>query len=85
MQIANSQTDSPAPADTLDARGLNCPMPVIRTRKSLAGIATGQVLRVIATDPGSVADIAAFCKQTGNALIASGERDGAFHFDIRKS
>ena len=68
----------------LDARGLNCPLPILRTKKSLAGLAGGQVLKVIATDPGSVRDMQAFANQTGNALTASTEADGEFVFYLRK-
>ena len=52
----------------LDARGLNCPLPILRAKKALAELQSGQVLRVISTDPGSVKDFAAFAKQTGNEL-----------------
>lgn len=68
----------------LDARGLNCPLPILRTKKTLAEIAAGQVLKVIATDPGSVKDMQAFAKQTGNELVATAEAGGAFEFYLRK-
>lgn len=68
----------------LDARGLNCPLPILRTKKSLAALAAGQVLKVVATDPGSVKDMQAFANQTGNVLTASGETDGEFVFYLRK-
>ena len=55
-----------------DASGLACPMPIVKTKKSLADMASGQVLRVIATDPGSVCDMEAFAEQTGNTLLSSG-------------
>jgi len=57
----------------LDARGLNCPLPILRTKKALGELQSGQVLRVIATDPGSVKDFAAFCKQTGNELLSQAD------------
>lgn len=69
---------------SLDARGLNCPLPILRTRKAISGLASGDVLEVAATDPGSVKDIDAFCRQTGHALVASDQADGAFRFLIRK-
>ena len=69
----------------LDARGLNCPLPILRTKKAIHELATGQVLQVISTDPGSVADFASFCTQTGNALLSSREAGGAFEFQIRKA
>jgi tRNA 2-thiouridine synthesizing protein A len=68
----------------LDARGLNCPLPILRTKKTLNEMASGEVLRVIATDPGSVKDFAAFAKQTGNELLSSTEGNGEFTFFIRK-
>lgn len=68
----------------LDASGLNCPLPILRAKKILNTMATGQVLHVIATDPGSVKDFEAFAKQTGNELIESREEGGKFHYLIRK-
>lgn len=68
----------------LDARGLNCPLPILRTKKTLNEMASGEVLRVIATDPGSVKDFAAFAKQTGNELLSSTEAGGEFTFFIKK-
>lgn len=68
----------------LDASGMNCPLPILKTRKALSGMATGETLRVLATDPGSMADIAAFCAQTGHALLSSAEEDGRFVYSIRK-
>ncbi len=68
----------------LDARGLNCPLPILRTKKSLNDMIPGQVLRVVATDPGSVRDFQAFAKQTGNQLLTSTERNGEFLFLMRK-
>ena len=68
----------------LDARGLNCPLPILRTKKSLAELSAGQTLRVAATDPGSVKDMQAFAKQTGNDLLAAQEGSGEFVFFIRK-
>ena len=69
----------------LDATGLNCPLPILRAKKSLAGLQAGQVLHIIATDPGSVKDFEAFSKQTGNSLLESREEGGKFHFLIKKS
>lgn len=68
----------------LDARGLNCPLPILRTKKSLNDMIPGQVLRVVATDPGSVRDFQAFSKQTGNQLLSSTEHGGEFRFLMRK-
>lgn len=69
----------------LDACGLNCPLPILRAKKSLAGLASGQVLRIIATDPGAVKDFEAFSKQTGNPLLESTEQDGKFYFRLQKA
>ncbi|OGA17309.1 MAG: preprotein translocase subunit TatC [Betaproteobacteria bacterium RIFCSPLOWO2_12_FULL_63_13] len=68
----------------LDARGLNCPLPILRAKKALGEIQSGQVLRVIATDPGSVKDFAAFCKQTGHALLSQSQSDKEFTFFMQK-
>ena len=69
----------------LDARGLNCPLPILRAKKSINELTSGKVLRVLATDPGSVKDFEAFCKQTGNTLVSSGQNSGAFEFFIKKA
>lgn len=69
----------------LDARGLNCPLPILRTKKSLAGLQSGQTLKVVATDPGSLKDMVAFCTQTGNTLLSSQQSGGDFEFLIRKA
>lgn len=68
----------------LDARGLNCPLPILRTKKALTDMASGQVLRIMATDPGALKDFQAFCKQTGNALLSSDTRDNEFIFFMQK-
>lgn len=69
---------------TLDTRGMNCPLPILRTKKTLSAMGAGEVLAVTATDPGSLKDMQAFCKQTGNELIASSANQGEFEFLIRK-
>lgn len=71
-------------AQTLDARGLNCPLPILRTRKSLSAMDSGETLEVLATDPGSLKDIASFCEQTGHELLSTGEADDSYRFLIRK-
>jgi tRNA 2-thiouridine synthesizing protein A len=68
----------------LDARGLNCPLPILRTKKSLNEMISGQILRVLATDPGSVRDFQAFSRQTGHELLASRAEDGQFVFVLKK-
>jgi len=69
----------------LDASGLNCPLPILRAKKSLAAMGAGEVLHIIATDPGSVKDFEAFAKQTGNELVESREDSGKFYFLMKKS
>lgn len=68
----------------LDVRGLNCPLPILRAKKALADLGSGQVLRVLATDPGSVKDFQAFAKQTGNQLLSHAEDDKVFTFFMKK-
>lgn len=71
-------------AQQLDARGLNCPLPILRAKKALNGLQQGEVLSVRATDPGSVKDFDAFCKQTGNELVSSEQTGDEYVFQIRK-
>ncbi len=68
----------------LDAKGLNCPLPILRAKKALAEMSSGQVLRIMATDPGSVKDFAAFSKQTGNELLSTAEHGKEFEFFIKR-
>lgn len=68
----------------LDARGLNCPLPILRAKKSLTDMQSGQVLRILATDPGSVKDFQAFAKQTGNELLSSNEENKEFTFFMKR-
>lgn len=68
----------------LDARGLNCPLPILRSKKALGEISAGQVLKIIATDPGAIKDFQAFAKQTGNELLSSAEAGGEYTFYMKK-
>lgn len=68
----------------LDARGLNCPLPILKAKKALAEMTTGQILRVLATDPGSVRDFQAFARQTGNELVDQSENDKEFTFFMKR-
>ena len=63
----------------LDAKGLNCPLPILRAKKAISDLTSGQILKIIATDPGSVKDFEAFCKQTGNTLVSSAEAGGFYY------
>lgn len=69
----------------LDASGLNCPLPILRAKKALTSLDAGQVLHIIATDPGAIKDFEAFSKQTGNELLESREEGGKFYFLIKKA
>ena len=75
-----------APAHTreLDTRGLNCPLPILRTKKGLVDLHSGDILRVLATDPGSVRDFEAFARQTGNVLVHAETGGPEFVFYLRK-
>jgi tRNA 2-thiouridine synthesizing protein A len=69
---------------TLDAKGLNCPLPILRAKKALQGMGAGTTLEVLATDPGAVKDFQAFCRTTGNELVESTTEGKIFRFVIRR-
>lgn len=69
----------------LDAKGLNCPLPILKSKKALKDVPPGGTLEVLSTDPGSVADFQAFARQTGNEIVESGEEGGVYRFLIRKA
>jgi TusA-related sulfurtransferase len=68
----------------LDTRGLNCPLPILKAKKALAEMTSGQVLKVVATDPGSVRDFQSFAKQTGHELVEQSNSDGDFLHFLRR-
>ena len=68
----------------IDAKNLNCPLPILRCKKGLSEIEAGQTLKIMATDPGAVKDFQAFCKQTGHELLQQDGADGALTFYIKK-
>jgi len=68
----------------LDARGLNCPLPILKAKKALAEMLSGEVLRIVTTDPGSVRDFQAFSKQTGNELLSQNANDNEFEFFMKR-
>ncbi|MBL7004537.1 MAG: sulfurtransferase TusA family protein [Gammaproteobacteria bacterium] len=70
---------------SLDARGLNCPLPILRTKKTISGLTEGDILEVTSTDPGSLKDIQSFCTQTGHELMSSEQSNGDYVFLIRKN
>lgn len=78
------ETTQPGVDRELDARGLKCPLPILRTKKLLNEMDGGQVIRICATDPGSVRDFQAFARQTGHALLSSEEHEGEYVFLLRK-
>lgn len=69
----------------LDAKGLNCPLPIVKAKKALNQIPPGGVLQILATDPGSKADFEAFCRATGNELIEASEEDGVYTYLIKRA
>ena len=75
---------SDTPTEELDARGLDCPMPLLKAKRALNGMQGGEILRVLATDKGSVRDFEVFARQSGNPLISSEEQDGVFIHVIQK-
>lgn len=68
----------------LDTRGLNCPLPILKTKKALGDLASGQVLRVVSTDPGSIKDMQAFASQTGNSLLSQSNEGKDYVFFLKK-
>jgi len=70
---------------SLDLKGLNCPLPILKTKKALKDVAVGDTLEVLSTDPGSTADFAAFCRTTGNELLEHAEEGGVYRFVLRKA
>ena len=69
----------------LNAEGLNCPLPILKAKKMLKSVTAGEILKVRATDPGAVADFAAFCRQTGNELVGSGQDGNVYTFEIKRA
>ena len=68
----------------VDARNLNCPLPILRCKKGLSEVSAGETLKITATDPGAVKDFQAFCKQTGHVLLQQDEEGKVFTFYIKK-
>ena len=71
--------------EVLDAKGLNCPLPILRAKKALKGLPTGGTLEIHATDPGAVKDFEAFCRSTGNELMESRQDGGTYVFLIKNT
>lgn len=72
------------PDQTLDAKGLSCPMPLLRTKKAINSIGSGQVLEVLGTDPGSKNDLPGWCERSGHTFLGAKDDDGFFRFFIKK-
>ena len=77
--MSNNQFDS-----ELDCQGLNCPLPILKTKKAMDGLSSGQILKMMATDPGSVNDVQSWTKRTGNPLMDHSEYNGVYSFLIQK-
>lgn len=75
MQVSNA---------VLDAKGLNCPLPILKAKKALQGVSAGGLLEIYATDPGAVKDFQAFCRSTGNELVTSSQEGNVFKFVIKR-
>ena len=69
----------------LDTRGLNCPLPILKTKKSLREIALGETIEILATDPAADADFRAFCRSTGHTLLEASAQDGVYRFVIQRA
>lgn len=70
---------------SLDTKGLNCPIPILKAKKAMSDVPSGGTLEVLATDPGAVADFEAFCRQTGHELVEQTEDDGVYRFIIKNA
>ena len=78
-------SSDPTPAVEVDCRGMNCPLPILKTKKAIGTIEIGQILHLIATDPGSIPDIAAFSRRTGHEIVQQNEGEGEYNFWLRRT
>jgi tRNA 2-thiouridine synthesizing protein A len=85
LENTDVPNDQPAIDQVLDTKGLNCPLPILKVRKAIEKMQSGQVLQVLATDPGAKADFEAFCRQTGHELMESSSDDGVYTFLIKRA
>jgi tRNA 2-thiouridine synthesizing protein A len=83
--VCDSNQGGDMATETLDAKGLNCPMPIMKAKKAMKGLSAGDTLEIEATDPGAVKDFEAFCRATGNDLLESDEDGGVFRFVLKKN
>ena len=84
MQTMETRVEQTVIDVDLDTRGLNCPLPILKAKKALAQMQSGQVLRVVSTDAGSVKDFQAFARQTGNEMVSSGQADSVFEYVLKR-
>jgi tRNA 2-thiouridine synthesizing protein A len=84
MTLTDSTPTTTAKMTTLDARGLKCPRPIVKTAQAIRTVASGELLEVLTTDPGAVADFAAWSRTTGNTLVEQGVADGVYRFVLRR-
>ena len=84
MRPIPTMSDATAFDREVDARGLNCPLPILKAKKALADLGSGQVLKVVSTDPGSLRDFQAFARQTGNQMIGQSEADKVWTFFLQR-
>jgi tRNA 2-thiouridine synthesizing protein A len=85
LERTNVLNPPPTVDQVLDTKGLNCPLPILKVRKAIEKMQAGEVLQVLATDPGAAADFEAFCRQTGNELVDSSTEDGVYTFLIKRA
>ena len=84
MTLTEPNTSAGPKVTTLDARGLKCPMPIVKTAQTIKTVAAGELLEVLATDPGAVADFAAWSRSTGNTIVNQTIADGVYRFVLRR-
>jgi len=80
-----SSSADPTPALELDCRGMNCPLPILKAKKAINNIEIGQIVKMVATDPGSIPDVAAFSRRTGHETVQQAEGDGVYTFWLRRT
>lgn len=84
MTLSDTNPEGTAKLTTLDARGLKCPMPIVKTAQAIKTITAGEMLEVLTTDPGAVADFAAWSRSTGNSIVEQTVADGVYRFVLRR-
>lgn len=84
MALTETHPAGTVKVTTLDAKGLKCPMPIVKTAQAIKTVASGELLEVLTTDPGAVADFAAWSRATGNTLVEQGLAEGVYRFVLRK-